>query len=293
MDLIAIAQSIWRHKFATLPILALMMFGAFYVIEIKKPMYQATSSYILLAPPAPPSASQIQRNPALARIHSDNPYLRFGDLSIVVQLLTQRISTDTARQALVKEGADNRYTAAPSVQIGATAPIIQITGIGSSARSAMRSASLVGQAIASQLDSLQAAANVNKTYWISMLQLQAPDQAQAKVSSKVRTLIAFMALGIVLMFVVISVLKALAERKEPGAISQQGGLASPHQPNGAASTPFDTRRRATDGSAWFDRGQTASFVRSLNGVTDSGNEARERVAGRDLAGGRHSEGSAK
>ena len=255
MDLIAIAQSIWRHKFVTFPIIALTMVLGFYVMVIKKPVYQATSSYILVAPPGPPSALQIQHDPALASVHSDNPYTRFGDLSIVVQLLTDRISTDAARQTLVQEGADSRYVAAPSVQVGATAPIVQITGDGASAAQAMHSASLVGQAIINELNTLQAAAGVDRTYWISTLQLQHPDQAQLQTSSKLRTLIAVFALAVVLMFMAISFVKALAERKAPRQMRDDAPL--PHY-------GLKHHLRASGNGV-------------MNGVTDSANDGLDEV----------------
>lgn len=51
--LLQISRKIWRYRVVTLPVLALTLLGAFYVVAIKKPEYSATTSYVLINPPAP------------------------------------------------------------------------------------------------------------------------------------------------------------------------------------------------------------------------------------------------
>jgi hypothetical protein len=212
MDLLSMLQTVWRHKLATLPVIALTVLGAVYVIGLKAPVYQAASSYVLIAPPSAPTTEQIARDPALGRINSDNPYVRFGDLGVVVDVLTQAVSTTAAQQQLVREGADSRYVVAPSVVFG-SAPIIQITALGISAAEAMRSATLVDQELKAELARLQANQGVDRRYWITALQLNVPDQAQLQLSSKLRSLIGVLVLGVVMLFVVVSMMSGLAERR--------------------------------------------------------------------------------
>ena len=113
VDLLLILRKLWRHRFITLPIIALTLFGAFYVIAVKAPVYKVSSSYVLINPPPPPTADDIARNPALGRINPNNPYTRFSDQSVIVSLLSSSLSADTARQQLVNQGADPRYTVSP------------------------------------------------------------------------------------------------------------------------------------------------------------------------------------
>jgi hypothetical protein len=215
MDLVAIAQSVWRYKLVTIPVILLTFVGVVYMGVLKPATYQADASYILMAPPAPPTADQIAKDPALGRINSNNPYLRFGDLSVVVDLLTQSMATDATRQALVNQGADPRYTLAPSADFGAAAPIIQISGIGSSAYSAIRSAQLVSKATIKMLSDLQRAQGTNPAYMITTLTVSAPTTALLQVSSKLRSVIAVLALGAILLFVVVSTMSGLAARRAP------------------------------------------------------------------------------
>jgi hypothetical protein len=213
MDLFSIGQTIWRHKIAVLPVIALMVLGLFYVVAVKKPVYQTTASFALISPPPPPTFQQIQRDPALGRVNSNNPFVNYGSLSIVADLLAQVVSANTARAALVKAGADSRYVVAPDQQFGLSAPLLQVTGVGISAQAAIHTATLVGQALGQQMGALQAARHVDPQYWIEPLEVTSPDSATLQLSSKLRLLVGVIAIGVILLFVVVSTMSALEERK--------------------------------------------------------------------------------
>jgi capsular polysaccharide biosynthesis protein len=228
MNLLLILQKVWRYKFATLPILVFVLVGAFYVIAIKTPVYEAGSTYILVNPPAPPTESDIARDPSLGRLGSDNPYTRYSDQSVVVQVLAGRLSSEEARAALERRGADPKYTVAPSPEFGYSAPILQISGTGSSEAAAVRTANLVGEAVTKELDQMQAAQRVSPRYRIVTQQVVAPHNAKLKASGKLRALVAVFALGLVLLFIVVSVAEALgALRKERGRAPIDDGLGFP------------------------------------------------------------------
>jgi hypothetical protein len=213
MDLLSISQTIWRHKLATLPIIALMFIGTFYVVKIKPPVYETTSSYILVNPPAPPSSDEIARHPALATVNANNPYVQYNDLSIVSSLLTQTVTTDPVRSQLVRAGADDRFTVGPSTQYPLGTPIVQITGIAATSSGAVRSATLVGAKFSDVLGKLQAAQGVDPHYWIRAHEVNPPGPATQRVSSKLRTLVAVLVLGIIMLFVTVSVLNAVEQRR--------------------------------------------------------------------------------
>jgi hypothetical protein len=226
MDLFAIAQTIWRHRLATFPVLLVTFAACVYVVAVQAPVYVASSSYILISPPPAPTPEEIDKNPALARVKSDNIYTRFGNAGVLVDVLTRTAGDDAARDALVKAGADPRYTVGPSMQFGFGSPIIDITGVGSTAPSAIRSAQLVGRAVTRQLDQMQARQGVDPRYRITSLQIEAPDRAELRASGQMRRLIGVLALGGLLLFVVVSILNAVAERRAaaaPGPASPSGG----------------------------------------------------------------------
>ena len=59
MDLLMITRKIWRHRIVTLPVIVLTFLGMVYVVAIKSSEYWATSSYVLINPPAPPTAEEM------------------------------------------------------------------------------------------------------------------------------------------------------------------------------------------------------------------------------------------
>jgi hypothetical protein len=134
-------------------------------------------------------------------------------LAIVADLLTTVVGTDSSRNALIKEGADSRYQAAPSELFGSTTPLIQVTGVGDTPAEATLTANLVGKALATAMASLQSQQSVNSRYWIKTLEVTPPNTPQPELSSKLRELIGVLAIGAILMFVVVSVLRALEERR--------------------------------------------------------------------------------
>jgi hypothetical protein len=210
MNLLSITRKIWRYKLLTLPVVIVTICGAAYVAVVKKPVYEAKSSFALLAPPAPPGAADIARDPALGRIKSDNPYTRFGDQQVIIEVLANTISDPAARRALVRAGADPRYTVKPSSDFGLTSTVAQVTAAGWSPEAAIKSARIVDNAITGELDRMQAAKGVDSDYRIKALQVVPPDHAQLSASGKLRTLVGVLVLGAVLMFIVISVADAFA-----------------------------------------------------------------------------------
>ena len=175
MDLLLIARKIWRYRIATLPVIALTLLGAIYVVVLKPPVYEASSSYILINPPSPPTPEEIAQKPALGRINPDNPFTRFSDQSVVVGLLSSVLSNDVERRALSKQGADSRYKVAPvQSTYGYSSLMLGITGVGTSGPQAIRTAELVGAALNGELENLQASRGVAPRYRIKSALIDCP-----------------------------------------------------------------------------------------------------------------------
>jgi capsular polysaccharide biosynthesis protein len=210
VSLLLILAKIWRYKLVTLPLIALILAGAFYVVAVTAPTYEASAMYILVNPPPPPTDAQIARNPALGKIKGDdNPYTRFSDQSVLVQVLAGRVNSDENRRRLVQQGADPNYLAQPSADFGFSAPILQITGTGITGVAAVKTTNLVGEAMTHELDRMQEVRGVNKDYRITTEAVVPAVDAKLKPSGKLRSLVAVLVLGTVLLFIAISILDAL------------------------------------------------------------------------------------
>jgi hypothetical protein len=210
MNLLSIARKLWRYKLVTLPVVLLTLGGVVYVVAVREPVYEASSSYILINPPPPPTEEAIARDPALSGINADNPYTRFSDQDVVVEVLASAMAGKSVERALLKAGADPGYKVEPAGAFGYSSPIVKVTAQGATPEAAMSSARLVGNEVTSQLERMQRAERVDRSYWIKANQVDTPDSAQLRASGQLRMLIAVLALGTVLLFVVVSVADALA-----------------------------------------------------------------------------------
>ena len=182
MDLLLIVRKIWRHKLLTVPVILLTLAGAVYVVVVKEPLYEASTSYLLISPRPPPTAEEIARNPALAKVQADNPYTRFTDQSVVVDVLERRLSTESARRTLMRAGADPRYTVGSGVEFGSAVPIMQITALAVTPEAAIESAKVVGGAAIAELDRMQKEHDVDPGYRITAMRVEDPDGARLKAS---------------------------------------------------------------------------------------------------------------
>jgi hypothetical protein len=228
MNLLAIARKIWRYKLLTVPVVLLVLCGAVYVVAVKEPVYEASSSYILINPPAPPTPEEVARDPSLAGINSDNPYTRFSDQSVIVEVLASSMANESAQRALLEAGADPRYKVEPASEFGFSSPILKITAQGPTPEVAVRSAKLVGGAITRELQNMQQAEGVDSEYRIRAHKVETPEGAQLRASGQLRSLVGVLGLGAVLLFLVVSVGDAVTALRR-----ERGGRSAP-SPLGAA-----------------------------------------------------------
>ena len=213
MDLASIIATVWRHKLATIPVIMLTLLGVFYVFAIKAPVYEASAGVLLIPAPSAPSAAQIAADPALGNVDASNPYLIYGDLGVAADAVISQVSSPSDQQALIQAGADPRYQVALSTAPG-NPPIITITGVGRSPQEAIKSADLVMAAVSTDLRQLQQAQHVNSKYMITADDILLPTKTQTSLSSKLRTLIAVLAIGAILLLIAVSVSQTVQRRRD-------------------------------------------------------------------------------
>jgi hypothetical protein len=227
MDLLLISRKIWRYRLVTLPVIALTLFGVFYVLAIKTPEYKVSSSYVLINPPPPPTADDIARNPNLGRINPNNPYTRFSDPSVIVSLMSSSLSNESARRDLASAGADPRYTVAPDLQLGYSSLVVEVTGVGSTAQGAVHTAEVVGAALTRELDRMQVSQGVDPHYMIRAQRVVAPDSPTQQVSSTLRPLVGVFAMGAILLLLAVSGADALDTLRAERGLARKDGRGDP------------------------------------------------------------------
>jgi hypothetical protein len=217
MDLLSILRTLWRFKLATLSVLLLTATAGYYVYAFVPPVYEAKASVLLVNPLPPPTEQQIEKNPALGQFNANNPFLRFGDPNVLSNVVAARLDDDNVRDELERQGADPRYEVVPGNQFGFATPIVQTTARGETQGEAIATAILVDAYVKSELLTLQKVYEADDRYLVSPLQLTSPDQASERVSARLRSVIAVVALGGFLLFTVISACVAVTRRREETA----------------------------------------------------------------------------
>jgi capsular polysaccharide biosynthesis protein len=216
MDLLALSRTMWRHKIAVIPVLVLVLLGLVYVVKVKPPTYQSDTSLILNIP-QPPTQQELLSNPKLAKLDYNNPYITLADEDplFVGDAVTDLLTNPSAQQTLLSEGVDPKYQVSLSSDPGSP-PIINIVGVGTTAAEAESGAVLISKAALADLLTMQLRDGVstNSPVLITAEVLVKPTKASASISSKLRTLIEVLALGVIMLFVVISVAEAFSRRRE-------------------------------------------------------------------------------
>jgi capsular polysaccharide biosynthesis protein len=274
MDLLSILRTIWRRRLVAIPVILLTALGGFYVFSVKKPVYEASASLLLLSPPSPPTATQIAADRKLANIKANNPYVNFGYLPIVADAVISVVTSASSQQALVQAGADPRDEVGLSTAYG-TPPIIQITGVGSSPQEAIRTANLVTTAAVTALYNLQKAQGVTKTYMIKSVVLVRPHQAQQSLSGKLRTFVAVLGLGALLLLIVISVVEALDKQRRTAAAYEDDGTSWDKRPARAFRADVAVPREDVESSRSRLRRKPASIPPEF----DPNQQRRQQDAG--------------
>jgi len=219
MDLLSITRTLWRHRLLTLPVLLATLSGLAYIIFVTAPTYNATADYLLVRPPTAPSPADLVNDPGLAHVSANNPYTRFDDQSVVVDILVGKLTADDEKARLISQGAGRQYSVALVAKFGSPTPIAEITGVGSTAAAAARSRQVVSDQFKKSLIEMQREQGVQDYYLIRTLQIGASGPI-APVSGRLRSLIGILALGVIGIFVVVTVADAIDKKRAESRAGQ-------------------------------------------------------------------------
>jgi capsular polysaccharide biosynthesis protein len=195
MGLLSIIRAVWRHKLAIIPVIVLTVLGAFYILEIKPPVYEASSSLLFLNPQGPAT-----------KISTDNPYSNLGDVWTADAVVSAVAGDSPQAQVTLSTNPNNP-------------PIIDISGTGPTPQAAIRVTDLATSQAMRELYQIQKRQGVNDLYMIRAVELVQPSHAEQTFSGKLRSLIAVLALGAILLFVTVSVAQAIEKGRRGGGIN--------------------------------------------------------------------------
>ncbi len=227
MDLLAIVRSLRRHVKIAGIVLAITGLAVAWLLLFMPRNYQAKSEFVLVNPAPAPTDAQIEKDPTLAQINRNNPYLRFANEGTVGHVLSGRMSGDSVREALQAQGADPDYTIAPSPTSG---QVIDITGTGTSAQQAETTLRLVSERTLAELEAMQRVYGAQDVALIRALPVADPTGANVVLSGTIRMLVGILGAGVIVLFAAISIAEARRAGPKPneqGVLSDGAAAAQP------------------------------------------------------------------
>lgn len=207
MDLVSLFRLLGRWWWVTLPVLLIGAGGLAASIVLAPPAYVATSSLVLLAPPAPPEIEETQT----AAPDDQNPYVQFGDLSIVVDVLRRIMISPATADRLEAEGVTGDFVVAANVDF-VRGPIIDVSTEGDTRVEALESNGVVVGELEDQLARLQDQQGTNPDYWITVDRVVQPERAEREYASTVRRSVAAGAVLVLVVVAAVAVAESIGRR---------------------------------------------------------------------------------
>ena len=190
MDVLSLFRLIARQWRVTVPAALLTLTGLVGALQLSSPTYEATGSIVLLSPPEAPDVDATSEStpPDIGQ----NPFARYGDLSVVADILVRVMDGDSKHAEFESLGVTGYEVVANRFQRG---PVVDVTGQGPSPEAAIGSAETVLTEVSATLAELQEAEGADPDYFIDSAPLEPPSTATAMYGSTVRAAIAVAALG--------------------------------------------------------------------------------------------------
>ncbi|MCG7288068.1 hypothetical protein MHY85_19090 [Cellulomonas sp. ACRRI] len=276
MDPTDVLRTLWQQRWYVLPALLLTLAAAAYVYGFAPRSYEATSTYALVNP-AVPTTEELERDPALAALNGDNPYLRSADTNLITDAVIARLGSASTVRQLEADGVGTDYGVGPGV--GGTGFVVDITGVGPTPEAAIATATAVGTVLAAELEDLQRVNGADDRYLFTPLLLTPPDDATEQFSSRLRAVIIVLLGGAVLVFGAASLGRWRSGARAQRAAARAADAGSPGGPGAARETGPEP---AVDEASAAAPGPTADATsRAASGPTASATSdaASEPAAG--------------
>lgn len=206
MEPSSVFRNLWRQRWFAIPALALTLAAGVLVFAYGPREYEATASYALVDPRVPTDA-QIEQDPTLKQLNSDNPYLRSTDPNLIANVLITQLNSPARQESMKARGLSGDYLASPGV--GGAGLIVSIAVTGSTPRLTLATTEELGRILVSNLRTAQKINGADDRYLYTALIVDRPDRAIEKLSSRLRTVIIVGIAGIILMFGAVSLGTAL------------------------------------------------------------------------------------
>ncbi|KQQ01435.1 MULTISPECIES: hypothetical protein [unclassified Rathayibacter] len=243
MDPVSVLRTLWRHRLLAAVVLTLTVVGMAYVLVLSPRTYASTATYALVNPQLPTTA-ELEADPALAALNSDNPYLRSSDNSLAAQVLVTVLNSDGTAEALAAQGLSTQFAVERSAWSG-QGLLLSVTADAPTADQSLATTSALGGMLVDTLRSIQTVNGADDRYLFTALEVQTPLKAIEQVSDRLRAVIMVGVGGFVLLFAAVSLARAIeGRRKTPAPAPMPPAPAAPPAPTPRSAPPELARRRS-------------------------------------------------
>lgn len=223
MDLSTLLRAVWQFKITSLVIIVMTLAAAVGVLKMTPPTYTATSSYLIVAPPDPPTDAQLLADPSLRHLNYENPFNRYGSNGVILDVVAHTTTSDRERQAVVAAGGDKRYDVSPEATYGPGSSILDISVTANSASQALLTSRLVADAMVKEMQDVQDAEKVDPHWMFTTRPISNPSQASPVYSGTMRAVVGVMLLGGIVLILALSLRMGAAARRRPRLAPGPGG----------------------------------------------------------------------
>lgn len=201
MDPLAVLRTVWRQKWFALPALIIAIGAAAFVYLEGPRTYDSTQSFAL-ANPKVPTEREIDADPSLLELNSDNPYLRSSDPNLVANVDITRLNSSETAETLESAGLSTDYTVNSGALGGGL--VISISAGGDSPAESLAAVDELGQLMTSYLHEVQSVNGAEERFLFTAINVSAPSTPTEQLSSRLRTVIVVGVAGVALVFGAIS-----------------------------------------------------------------------------------------
>lgn len=241
MDPISVLKTMWTHKWVSLPMVILIMLACAYGMLWAPRTYESEATFAL-AMPKLPSDQEIEKDPDLAKLNSDNPYLRWVDTSLLAEVVVARVNAPEIADRLEDRGLDGEFDLVPTNGTGSG--MMRLTVTSDSPEVSMEAVGFLSGEFDRILREVQSVNQADELFLIEALPVSGPTPAEEVFSARLRSTAVMGFAGVAALVGAVSLAQSISvARQRARATARQG---QEHRAGGRGPEPLTDHRAAAD-----------------------------------------------
>lgn len=208
MNPLSVIRIIMQYKIAAIPAMVATLIAAVYVFQFAPRSFESTASYAIINP-NPPGKEDELLDPTLAKLNSDNPYLRSSDPTLIVQVVMTGLNSKNSVDLLESMRLSTDYSVTRYSAGNGSGFVLDIAGRGASPEESSAVTRALGNMLQKDLYEQQKVNGADDRYLFTSIVIAQSAKATEQFSSRLRSVIVVFLGGVVLTFVSISVARSI------------------------------------------------------------------------------------